>query len=198
MLGMLVEVLCRYAITTRRRFPREGNITLEDLMGRASDFDARAVTVEALTSLRHLLPIAVGIITIITTIRSVGLSCSHATFCVEGKGGLFIPRERIGTRSLRGRVAPLFCTAPAPSPQHVRWGGRYFQQFFAQCGHKPACLAPPACSNLLSPRAPGRGKAGSRPSGNRHRYGCRETPRSDARCRARSTAAQTGGRRRAG
>jgi hypothetical protein len=61
MLGMLVKVLCRDSIATRRRLPREGNVTLEDLMGRASDFDVRTVTIKTLTSLRHLLPIAVGI-----------------------------------------------------------------------------------------------------------------------------------------
>jgi hypothetical protein len=33
------------------------------------------------------LPIAVGIIPIITTIRSAGLSCSHDTFCIDGEVG---------------------------------------------------------------------------------------------------------------
>ena len=80
MLGMLVEVLCRNSIATRRRFPRKGNVAFEDLMRRASDFDVRTVTIETLTSRRHLLPIAVGIVTVITAIRSAGLSCSHATF----------------------------------------------------------------------------------------------------------------------
>ena len=87
MLGMLVEVLCRYAITTRRCLPRKGNVTLEDLMRRASDFDVRTVTIVTLTSLRHLLPVAVGIITIITTIRPVGLSCSHDTLAFDGEVG---------------------------------------------------------------------------------------------------------------
>ncbi len=45
--------------------------------------------------------------------------------------------------------------------------------------------------------APRREKASSRPSGSRHRNGCRGTPRSDARCRARSAAARTCGRHRA-
>jgi hypothetical protein len=87
MLCMLVKVLCRDSIATRRRLPREGNVSLEDLMGRASDFNVRTVTIETLTSRRYLLPIAVGIITIITTIRSVGLSCSHDTFCIDGEVG---------------------------------------------------------------------------------------------------------------
>jgi hypothetical protein len=80
MFGMLVKVFCRDSIATRRRLPRKVNVTLENLMGRASDFDVRTVTIETLTSLRHLLPITIGIITIIPTIRSVGLSCSHDTF----------------------------------------------------------------------------------------------------------------------
>jgi hypothetical protein len=87
MLGMLVKVLRRDSIAARRRLPREGNVPFEDLMRRASDFDVRTVTIEILTSRRHLLPIAVGIITVITTIRSAGLSCSHATFCVGGEVG---------------------------------------------------------------------------------------------------------------
>jgi hypothetical protein len=87
MLGMLVEILCRDPIATRRRLPRKGNVAFEDLMRRASDFDVRAVAVETLTSLRHLLPIAVGIVTVITAIRSAGLSCSHAAFCVDGEVG---------------------------------------------------------------------------------------------------------------
>ena len=68
MLGMLVKVLCGHAIAARRRLPREGNVTFEDLMRAASDFDIRAVTFEGLTSARDLLPITVGIVTIIATI----------------------------------------------------------------------------------------------------------------------------------
>jgi hypothetical protein len=52
MLGMLVKVLCRDSIAARRRLPRESNVTFEDLMRSASDFDVRTVTVETLTSLR--------------------------------------------------------------------------------------------------------------------------------------------------
>jgi hypothetical protein len=32
MLGMLVKVLCSNSIATRRRLPRESNVTFEDLM----------------------------------------------------------------------------------------------------------------------------------------------------------------------
>jgi hypothetical protein len=44
MFGMLVKVLCGDAIATRRRLPREGNVTFEDLMRDTSDFDVRTVT----------------------------------------------------------------------------------------------------------------------------------------------------------
>jgi hypothetical protein len=92
MLGMLVKVLCRDAIATRRRLPREGNVTFEDLMRGASDFDVRTVTVEGVTSLRYLLPITVEIVTVITTIRSPSLSCSHETFCIYGESWLKLDR----------------------------------------------------------------------------------------------------------
>jgi hypothetical protein len=88
MLGMLIKVLCRDSIATRRRLPRESNVTFEDLMRGASDFDVRTVTIEALTSRRQLLPIAVGIITVVTTIWSAGLSCSHDTLCIDAEVGL--------------------------------------------------------------------------------------------------------------
>jgi hypothetical protein len=130
MLGMLVKVLCRDSVAARRRLPREGNVPFEDLMRGASDFNVRTVTIEALTTRRHLLPIAVRIVTEITTIRSAGLSWSHDTYCIAGEVGVAIPGERIGTRSLVGRVTPLFCTAPALSHRHVRWGDHSFQQFF--------------------------------------------------------------------
>jgi hypothetical protein len=55
------------------------------LMRRASDFDVRTITVEILTSVRHRLPMTVGIVTVITTIRSAGLSCSHETYCIDGE-----------------------------------------------------------------------------------------------------------------
>ena len=87
MLGMLVKVLCGHAIATRRRFPREGSVTFEDLMRGASDLDARTVTLEIVTSLRDLLSITVGIVTVITAMRSVVLSCSHETFCHDGEVG---------------------------------------------------------------------------------------------------------------
>ena len=87
MLGMLVKVLCGDSIATRRCLPRECNVTFEDLMRVASDFDVRTVTIETLTSCGYLLPIAVGIITVVTTIWSAGLSCSHDTLSLTLKLG---------------------------------------------------------------------------------------------------------------
>jgi len=79
MLGMLVKVLCGDSIATSRRLPREGNVTFEDLRSVASDFDVRTVAIEGLTPVRYLLPITVGIVTVIATTRSAGLSWSHDT-----------------------------------------------------------------------------------------------------------------------
>jgi hypothetical protein len=80
MLSMLVEVFCRDSIATRRRLPSEGNVTFEDLMRIASDFDVRTVTIEGLTSVRYLLSATVGIVTVIATMWSPGLSWSHDTY----------------------------------------------------------------------------------------------------------------------
>jgi hypothetical protein len=79
MLRMLVKVLCGDPIATRRRLPPKGNVTFEDLTSGAADFGVRTITIEGLTSARYLLPIAVGIVTVIATIRSPGLSWSHDT-----------------------------------------------------------------------------------------------------------------------
>ena len=83
MLSMLVKVLCSHSITTRRRLPSEGNVTFEDLMRSASNFDVRTVTIEGLTSVRYLLSVTVGIVTVIAAIWSAGLSWSHDTCAFE-------------------------------------------------------------------------------------------------------------------
>ena len=84
MLGMLVKVLRGDSIAIRRRLAREGNVTFEDLMKATSNFDVRTVNIEGLTSVRHLLPITVGIITVMATMRSAGLSWSHDTCRIDG------------------------------------------------------------------------------------------------------------------
>jgi hypothetical protein len=109
MLGMLVKVLCGHTIAARRRLPREGNVTFEDLMRVASDFDVRTVTFEGLTSVRDLLPIMVGIVTVIATVRSPGLSWSHHTYCIDGEVGSLSSKRvsgRLGSSVARCRVGP--------------------------------------------------------------------------------------------
>ncbi len=90
MLGMLVKVLCGHSIATRRCLPCEGNVTFEDLMRGASDLDVRTVTIEIVTSLRYLLLITVRVVTVIATMRSAILSCSHETFCIDSQFGSLI------------------------------------------------------------------------------------------------------------
>ena len=112
MLRVLVKVLCVDAIATCRRLPPKGDVTFKDLIRVASDFDVRTVTIEGLTSGRYLLPIRVGIVTVIATMRSTGLSWSHDTCCVDGEIGSLsnesiselLPAESEG-------IAPLFCTS---------------------------------------------------------------------------------------
>jgi hypothetical protein len=85
-LGMRGKVLRRDSIVTRRHLARKGNVTFEDLMKSTSDFDARTVAIEGLTSVLCLLPITVGIVAVIATMRSAGLSCSHDTVALLAGG----------------------------------------------------------------------------------------------------------------
>src|SRR5262249_14938247 len=84
MLGMLVKVLRGDSIATRRRLPREGDVTFEDLMSATSNFDVRTVTIEGLISVRYLLSITVRIITVRESTRSASLSWSHHTCRIDG------------------------------------------------------------------------------------------------------------------
>jgi hypothetical protein len=112
MLGMLVKVLRADSIATRRRLAREGNVTFKDLMRATSNFDVRTVTIEGLTSVRYLLPVTVGIITVMATMRSAGLSWSHDTCRIDGEIGS-LSNESISNPSLAEAegVAPLFRTS---------------------------------------------------------------------------------------
>jgi hypothetical protein len=112
MLSMLVKVLRSDSITTRRCLSSEGNVTFEDLMRSASNFDVRTVTIEDLTSVRYLLSATVGIVTVIAAIWSPGLSWSHNTLHFDKR------LDRYPVRAYRNAsvaeaegVAPLFCTA---------------------------------------------------------------------------------------
>jgi hypothetical protein len=91
------------------------------LMRATSNFDVRTVTIEGLTSVRHLLPITVGIIiTVMATMRSAGLSCSHDTCRIDGEIGSLSDESISGPLLAEAEgVAPHFCTsarlsAPAP------------------------------------------------------------------------------------
>jgi hypothetical protein len=113
MLGMLVKVLCNDSIATRRRLSREGNVTFEDLMRVASDFDVRTVTIEGLTSVRRLLSVTVGVVTVIAAIWSAGLSWSHDACAFDEKLDRYPVRAYRTTSEAESEgVAPLFFTAP--------------------------------------------------------------------------------------
>ncbi len=114
MLGMLVKILRGDSIATRRRLARQGYVTFEDLMRATSDFDVRTVTIEGLTSVRYLLPITVGIVTVIATMRSAGLSWSHDACCVDGEIGS-LSNESISEPLLRSRKVSHRFSVPAQS-----------------------------------------------------------------------------------
>ena len=94
---------------TRRRLPPKANVTFEDLMSGASDFDVRAVTIEGLTSVRYLLSATVGIVTVIVNIWSPGLSWSHDTLHFDERLDRYPVRAyRDASVAESEGVAPLF------------------------------------------------------------------------------------------
>ena len=111
MLGMLVKVLRGDSIATRRRLAREGNVTFEDLMRATPNFDVRTVTIEGLTSVRYLSPVTVGIITVMATMRSAGLSWSHHTCRIDGDTGSLSNESISEPLPSGGGRCPLFCTS---------------------------------------------------------------------------------------
>jgi hypothetical protein len=143
MLGMLIKVLCRDSIATRSRLPRESNVTFEDLMRGAADFDVRTVTIEILTSRRYLLPIAVGIITVVTTIWSAGLSCSHDTLCIDDEVGLLTKENHRNTFISRTRRAAFSVQRLLSRAGTLDGLVVISNSFLAQCPPKPTSAAPP-------------------------------------------------------
>jgi hypothetical protein len=101
---MLVKVLCSHSIATRRRLPREGNVTFEDLMRGASDFDVRTVTIEGLTSVRYLLSVTVGIVTVIAAIWCDRGCGSDTPSRRKAYRGCHVPRAR--KRAWLGSLSP--------------------------------------------------------------------------------------------
>ena len=150
MLSMLVKVLCSHSITTRRRLPSEGNVTFEDLMRGASNFDVRTVTIEGLTSIRYLLSVAIGIVIVIVTIWSPGLSWSHDTLHFDERLDRYPVRAyRDASVAESEGVAPLFSySAQLSLARHARWG-----RPFGAMPPKPASMAPSPC--FLARQDPG-------------------------------------------
>ena len=138
MLGMLVKVLRGDSIATRRRLAREGNVTFEDLMRATPNFDVRTVTIEGLTSVRYLLPVTVGIITVMATMRSAGLSWSHHTCRIDGDIGSLSNEsisEPLPSGGGRCRTAFLYQRA-ALWRRRPRWRRLYLQQVFGATPHR--------------------------------------------------------------
>ena len=80
----------------------------------ASNFDVRTVTIEGLTSVRYLLSVTVGIVTVIASIWSAGLSWSQDTCAFEERLDRYPVRAyRDASVAESEGVAPLFCTAPS-------------------------------------------------------------------------------------
>jgi len=132
---MLVKVLRGDPIATRRRLAREGNVTFEDLMRATSNFDVRTVTIEGPTSVRYLLPITVGIITVMATMRLAGLSWSHDTCRVDGEIGSLSNESISGPLLAEAEgVAPLFCTSAKLSGAGTLDGAVFISnRFLVQC-----------------------------------------------------------------
>src|SRR5208282_6809423 len=140
MVGMLVKVLRGNSIATRGRLARKGNVTFEDLMRATPDLDVRTVTIEGLTSVRYLLPITVGIVTVIATMRSAGLSWSHDTCCIDGEIGRLSNEsisEPLPSGVGRCRTAFMY-QRKALSRRHPRWRRSYLQQVFGAMHRRSA------------------------------------------------------------
>ena len=113
-------------------------------MRATSDFNVRTVTIEGLASVRYLLPITVGIITVMATMRSAGLSWSHDTSCSDGEIGSF-SNESISEPFLAEAegVASLFCTSAKLSGAGTRDGAVFIpNRFLVQCPTEWVSSAP--------------------------------------------------------
>jgi hypothetical protein len=145
MVGMLVKVLRGDSIVTRRRLARKGNVTFEDLIRGTSDFEVRTVTIEGLTSVRYLLPITVGIVTVIATMRSAGLSWSHDTCCIDGEIGPLSNEsvsEPLPSGVGRYRTAFLY-QRKALSRRHPRCAVLISNRFLVQCPAEAGLIGAP-------------------------------------------------------
>jgi hypothetical protein len=145
MLGMLVKVLRGDSIATDRRLAREGNVTFKDLMRATSNFNVRTVTIVGLTSVRYLLPITIGIITVMATMRSAGLSWSHDTCRIDGEIGS-LSNESMSEPLLAEAegVAPLLCTSAKLFRAGTLDGAVFIStRFLVQCPAEAGSSPPP-------------------------------------------------------
>ena len=93
--------------------------------------------------------------------------------------------ELIVERKLRRRQLDRITDKDCPACDLVGftlYGARRFVRRLNELGIAHRYEEFPDNPRSISRTAPGRGKAGSHPSGNRRRCGCRGTPRSDAGC----------------
>jgi hypothetical protein len=81
-LGVLIEIFRRDPVVGYRRFPREGNVPIEYLMGAPPDLDVGAIAVEGLISLRRSLGLLEWPAAVIAPARTLIWSWSHDTWLV--------------------------------------------------------------------------------------------------------------------
>jgi hypothetical protein len=74
-LGVLVEVFCGHGVAADRRFPGQGDVALEYLMGAAADPEVWAIAVEGLISQRSSVSLLRWLLAVKAPTRA--LICSH-------------------------------------------------------------------------------------------------------------------------
>jgi hypothetical protein len=70
-LGVLIEIFRSNAVAADSGFPREGNVTLEYLMGTPPDLDVGAVAVEEVISLGRPLGLMVWPVAVVAAVRTL-------------------------------------------------------------------------------------------------------------------------------
>jgi hypothetical protein len=76
-LGVLIEILRCDAVTTRCRFPRKRDVSLEDLMGVTADFDVRAIAAKGFPALWSSVLALEWPVPLVAAPRALVRSCSH-------------------------------------------------------------------------------------------------------------------------
>ena len=91
-------------------------VTFGLLMARAQGIPLANRLDQVATSLRYMLPITVGIVTVIATMRSVVSSCSHETFCIDGEIGSLSDESVSETFAVGQCRAAFLCGASSFAP----------------------------------------------------------------------------------